>query len=157
MKVKLSIILILIFSTQLYSQELVPQKSIYIEFGGSAGLGSINYENIFSKKRKIDFLWRIGISGFPIDKNGGFVFVIPASFGGLIGGERHKFEFGLGQGLSFTTKGRLFILATPIFGYRFKLKKKPFYFRISYTPLISYIIDFQFQNWIGFSIAYNIN
>lgn len=156
MKVILTI-LVLIFSTQIYCQEFTNKKSLYLEIGGSAGIGSVNYENIFSEKGKINFLWRVGLSGLPIDKNNGFVVVIPATFGILFGQGSNKIELGIGQGVSITTKGNIFALTTPIIGYRYQNLTKRFFFRITYTPLISYIIDYQYQNWAGVSIGYNLN
>ncbi|NOZ48019.1 MAG: hypothetical protein GXO79_14765 [Chlorobi bacterium] len=156
MKVKLTIF-ILILATQAFCQEFVQKKSVYIELGGSAGFGSVNYENIFNKNGKIDLLWRIGISGFPIDKNAGFVFIIPTTISGLIGKKNHKIELGIGQGISMSTKGRFFSLTTPVIGYRYQNAGKRFFYRVSYTPLISYILDFQYQNWLGISIGYNLN
>ncbi len=151
------IFLVLFLTTQVYCQDRMNKKSIYIEAGGSAGLGSINYESIFKNKGHFDLLWRIGISGFPIDKNNGFTFVIPVTFGALIGKGNHKLELGIGQGLSLTTRGKLFALTTPILGYRYQNSAKRFFFRITYTPLISYILDVQYQNWAGVSLGYNLN
>ena len=81
---------------------------------------------------------------------------MPGNFGVLIGQGNHKIEFGIGQGLSLTSKGRFFALATPVVGYRYQSIEKRFFFRVTYTPLISYILDFQYQNWVGVSIGYNI-
>ena len=151
------IILLSLLVTKLNCQELSSNKSIYVEIGGSAGVGSVNYENIFNTKGKVDFLYRIGVSGFPIDKNNGFVVVLPTTFGALMGNGNNKIEFGIGQGLSITTKGKIYSLATPIIGYRYQKAQNPLFFRVSYTPLISYILDFQYQNWAGVSIGYNLN
>lgn len=157
MKITLSFIFFLLLSTEVYCQEIVNKRSIYLEFGGSAGIGSFNYENIFTEKEKVNLLFRIGVSGFPIDKNNGFVFVVPTIFGALIGKSNNKIELGIGQALSFTTKGRIFSLATPIIGYRYQNMKKQLFFRVTYTPLISYILDIQYQHWAGVSIGYNLN
>ena len=151
------IILSLLLTIKIYCQEFTNKKSVIFEIGGSAGVGSINYENIFNKKGQFDLLWRVGITGFPIDKNNGFVLVIPATFGTLIGQGNNKLELEIGQGFSITTKGKIFALTTPIIGYRYQNTRKRFFFRITYTPLISYIFDFQYQNWAGVSIGYKLN
>ncbi len=155
---KITIVIIsLLLTTKIFCQEFTNKESVILEIGGSARFGSANYENIFSKKGQFDLLWRVGISGFPIDKNNGFVMVIPAIFGSLIGQGNNKLELGIGQGISITTKGKIFALATPIIGYRYQNTRKRFFFRITYTPLISYIFDFQYQSWAGVSIGYNFN
>jgi hypothetical protein len=61
---------------------------------------------------------------------------------------------GFGQGITLTTKGNFFILATPSIGYRFAASNSPWFYRFTYTPLVSYLIDFQYQNWAGISIGY---
>ena len=151
------IILFLMLAANLYCQDFSSKKSIYLELGGSAGIGSINYEHVFRQKGKFDLLYRVGMSGFPIDKNNGFVFVVPTTLGALVGAGNNKFEAGIGQGLSITTKGKVFSLVTPIIGYRYQNRNKRVYFRVLYTPLISYILDFQYQNWAGISIGYSLN
>ncbi len=151
------IILTLLLTTEIYCQDFINKKSVILEIAGSAGVGSINFENVFARKGQANLLWRVGISGFPIDKNNGFVFVLPATIGALIGQGSNKLELGIGQGVSLTTKGRLFALATPIIGYRHQNINKRYFFRITYTPLVSYILDFQYQNWAGVSIGYNLN
>jgi hypothetical protein len=72
----------------------------------------------------------------------------------LIGASNHRLELGVGQGVTITTRGSFFILATALIGYRFDAKNSPLFFRATYTPLISYLIDFQFQQWGGVSIGY---
>jgi hypothetical protein len=100
--------------------------------------------------------WRAGLSGFNIDKNAGFVVHIPISFTALYGPGNHKLEMGLGQAISFTTRGKFFAITIPSLGYRFQNRNKRFFYRVTYTPLISYIVDFQYQNWAGISIGYNL-
>ena len=151
------VILLLLITTELYCQKFVKKESVILEIGGSAGVGSINYESVFSKKGKANLLWRAGVSGLPIDKNNGFVFIILTTFGTLIGQGNNKLELGIGQGLSVTSKGKISSLATPIIGYRYQNAKKRLFFRITYTPLISYILDFQYQNWAGVSLGYNLS
>lgn len=35
-------------------------------------------------------------------------------------------------------------------------KSQKLYYRFSYTPIISYVIDQQWQHWGGLSIGYNL-
>lgn len=69
----------------------------------------------------------------------------------------HKLELGLGQGFSITTKGNPFALSLASIGYRYQSESKNWFYKIAYTPLISYLFDFQVQQWGGISIGYTFN
>jgi hypothetical protein len=75
----------------------------------------------------------------------------------LIGRNSHKLELGIGQGITITTKGSFFPLTTPVIGYRYQRESKKWFYRVSYTPLISYLVDFQIQQWAGISVGYSFN
>ena len=158
MKIYTVLFSLLVFST-LYSQK-DKKRSVYLEAGGSGGLGSINYEasilNSLSSE-KINYTWRAGLSFAPIDKNNGTGIVFPVLVNSLIGTSNHRLELGVGQGFTITTRGSFFTLTTAIIGYRFDAKNNPLFFRATYTPLISYLIDFQVQQWVGLSIGYTFN
>jgi hypothetical protein len=152
----LTIISAFLIISSLYSQE-EKERSIYLEAGGSGGLGSINYEaSILDglSSEKVNYTWRAGLSFAPIDKNNGTGIVFPIMVNSLIGASNHRLELGVGQGVTITTRGSFFILATALIGYRFAAKNNLLFFRATYTPLISYLIDFQFQQWGGVSIGY---
>ena len=51
MKTTFIIISLLLF-TEIYCQDFTNKKSVILEIGGSAGVGSINYESVFTKKGK---------------------------------------------------------------------------------------------------------
>lgn len=132
-------------------------QSLFLEVGGSGGLASINYEAPFLAKFKSNFqrnTWRLGFSVAPIDKNNGTGLVFPLMINSLVGRKAHLLELGLGQGITITTRGSFFSLTTAAVGYRYQPKKKPWFFRATYTPLISYILDFQVQQWGGVSLGY---
>lgn len=151
-------ILVILVSNSILSQlNHIKRKSIYFELAGSGGLGSINYEKHFFNKNKVDLTWRLGLSFAPIDKNNGFGLVFPVMVNALIGKKAHKLELGIGQGITLTTKGSFFILTPLVLGYRFQKPEKNIFYRITYTPLISYLVDFQYQNWGGISIGYRFN
>tara|TARA_B100000508_G_scaffold141092_1_gene146463 strand:- start:134452 stop:134928 length:477 start_codon:yes stop_codon:yes gene_type:complete len=132
-------------------------RSIYLELGGSGGLGSINYEASIFPSLKSDLhrnTWRAGFSVAPIDKNNGTGLVFPIMINSLIGRKNHLLELGVGQGVTITTRGSFFTLTTAAVGYRFESSAKPWFFRATYTPLISYLVDFQVQQWGGISLGY---
>jgi len=150
------ILLILLISSGVYGQtEIDKRKSIFFELAGSGGLGSFNYEKLFYKKNNTEFTWRAGLSFAPIDKNNGTGIVFPLMINSIIGKSAHKLEFGLGQGVTITTKGQFFILTTAAAGYRFQSPEKKWFYRVTYTPLISYLVDFQYQHWAGLSIGFS--
>ncbi len=144
----------LITSGQSYS---IKTKSIFFEIAGSGGLGSINFEKHFYKKNKTEFTWRAGLSLAPIDRNNGTGIVFPLMINTLIGKKSNKLEFGLGQGITITTRGSFFALTAACIGYRYQSETKKWFYRVTYTPLISYLVDFQIQQWGGISIGYTFN
>lgn len=150
------IALFLFFHMLLYGQLEFPRKnSVFMEIAGSGGLGSLNYERAFLRKSHSEFTFRAGLSFAPIDKNNGTTLIFPIMVNSLIGKSSHKFELGLGQGISITTKGKLFALSTLALGYRYQSINSKWFYRLTYTPLISYIVDFQIQHWGGLSIGYS--
>jgi hypothetical protein len=134
--------------------KLDKKKSVFFEIAGSGGLGSINYEKHFYQKNNTELTWRAGLSIAPIDRNNGFGIVFPLMVNSLIGKSAHKLEVGLGQGITITTKGSFFILTTAALGYRYQTESSPWFYRATYTPLISYLVDFQIQHWAGISFGY---
>lgn len=149
--------LVLFLNATVGQTEIAHRKSIYFELAGSGGVGSVNFEKLFIRKSSSEFTWRAGLSFAPIDKNNGFGIVFPLMVNSLIGNTPHKLELGIGQGLTVTTKGGLFALTTFAMGYRYQSATQKWFYRVTYTPLISYIVDFQIQQWAGISIGYNFN
>lgn len=145
----------LLFVLPLFGQNDLKKQSLFFELAGSGGLGSLNYEKMFySNRHHVDFSWRVGLSLAPIDKNNGTGLVFPVMIQSLLGPSAHKLELGLGQGITLTTKGQFFLLTTAAIGYRFQPARKNWFYRATYTPLISYLVDFQVQQWAGVSIGY---
>lgn len=158
MKQTTFIFILTLVSTLTYAQtDFNKKKSIYFEIAGSGGVGSINYEKHFLKKKSTELTWRVGLSFAPIDKNNGTGIVFPLMINSLIGKKSHKLELGIGQGITFTTKGSFFALTTAAIGYRYQPETKKWFYRVTYTPLISYLVDFQIQQWGGISIGYTFN
>lgn len=152
------IILLTLISVLTYGQtDTNKRKSVFFEIAGSGGVGSFNYEKLFFKKNNTEFTWRAGLSFAPIDKNNGTGIVFPLMINTLIGENSHKLELGLGQGITITTKGSFFALTTAAIGYRYQSENKKWFYRVTYTPLISYLVDFQIQQWGGVSIGYTFN
>lgn len=143
----------------LFSLKVTAQKtrSVYFEAGGCGGLGSFNFEKIFKTTGANSFSWRAGLGGSPIDKNNGNVLVFPVLIHFSHGANQLKFEAGIGQGISITTKGNSFARGVMSLGYKYQKKESRLFFRIAYTPLISYLVDFQWQHWAGISVGFHLN
>lgn len=127
------------------------------ELAGSGGVGSINYERSFLDKPATDLFWRTGLSVAPIDKNNGVAFVFPLMIHTLIGNSVFRPDIGVGQTISITTKGHIFFMLPASAGCRLQPENKNYYLRLAYTPIISYLLDFQIQHWGGFTYAYSFN
>lgn len=148
--------LILIFYSIKLNSQMPKNKYVFLELAGSGGIGSINYEQDIWQKRKAFYTFRAGLSLAPIDKNNGTGLVFPLMFNSILGQRKNKLELGIGQGLTVTTKGNWFLLTTAGIGLRHQSAASPIFYRITYTPLISYLVDFQTQHWAGFSIGYKL-
>ncbi len=132
-------------------------KRIYLEVLGSGGLGSINYEWIFKEKGITRWALRPSISYAPVDVNNGSVFIFPLMVHAIIGKNGHYGDVGFGQSPSITTRGSFFLRTPLSFGYRLEPEGKRLFYRVSYTPIVSNIFEFQWQHWGGASIGYRFN
>ncbi len=150
----------------------IDEKNIFLELGGSGGLGSINYERTLwdvQGQRKIRdncggkpiakhvFTWRAGFGTSPIDKNNGWVLVFPAMVNVVYGLGNHKLEAGAGIALSVTTKGGFYMKSPAMIGYRFSPEDKRYFLRVNYTPIIGWWFDYQWQHWAGISLGYHLS
>lgn len=143
----LKTILLIIFISY---QHIYPQdKYVSFELAGSGGLASVNYEKQIFKLDNNNINYRLGFSFAPIDANNGYILIFPLMFHYVYGNSNHKADFGIGQTFSITTKGNFFIMMPLSLGYRYEPTDKDYYWRFSYTPLVSYLFGFQYQNWAG--------
>lgn len=132
-------------------------KYLTFELGGSGGLGSFNYESVFGQNEKIRYSFRTGFSFMPIDKNNGVALIFPQMLHGILGKKSHQMDFGIGLSPSFTTNfGGAYVRMPLSFSYRFEPEGKNHYWRIGYTPLISFLFDFQWEHWAGVTYAYKL-
>ena len=167
-KIVLTFFLFLLMTNFIFSQK---EKHFSFELAGSGGIASLNFEqaffkdtvnkivgcDVFTNKRKGPQLnWRLGFSIAPVDKNNGTTLVFPIMVHALFGKNQHKLDIGIGQTFSISTKGNFFFMMPASFGYRFQPIDKRYYLRLSYTPIISYLVNFQWQNWAGFTFCYQL-
>ncbi|MFK7783500.1 MAG: hypothetical protein AB8B56_00215 [Crocinitomicaceae bacterium] len=130
-------------------------SSLYFELGGSGGFGSFNYEWNFKTQNEFRWMLRTGISGTYIDQNNGAAIIFPVMVHGIYG-KKHGLDVGIGQALTITTRGSFFVRAPISVGYRLEPSRKRIFYRFAYTPIISYLIDFQWQHWAGITIGYKL-
>jgi hypothetical protein len=138
------------------SERRLERNTIYVELAGSGGFGSFNYEWNFKTKEQFRWMLRTGISGTYIDKNNGAALIFPVMVHGVYG-KKHGLDVGFGQSLSITTRGSFFVRAPLSFGYRFEPEGKRMFYRFSYTPIVSYLVDVQWENWAGVSVGFKLN
>ena len=157
MKVTLCVLLGIYF--QLCNASLLGQEKNYFSFelAGSGGFGSLNYEHPIYQKGKLALNMRYGFSFTPIDKNNGMVLIFPVMLHALIGENAHKLDLAVGQSISLTTRGAFFLITPMAIGYRYQPHDKNYFLRIAYTPLLSYLVDVQWQNWAGFTYGFHFN
>lgn len=127
-----------------------------LEAAGSGGLGSFNLEGAFIQSGSFTLYGRAGFSLAPIDANNGTVLVFPLMVQAAWGNGAHRLEAGIGQTLSVTTKGSYFILMPMALGYRFEPPGCPLFIRVSYTPIVSWLLDTQWQHWGGLTIGFRL-
>ncbi len=142
----------------LSNSSLISQTNRYLslELGGSGGLYSFNIEKSVLKTKPKHFQWHYGCSVLP--SSGRINFVLPIGVSYLIGKQQHMAEFGIGQGLAIVWDYtwhwvHTFPRATGMIAYRWNSSDQKYFFRLAYTPLISYIVDFQYQHWFGVTAA----
>lgn len=136
-------------------QKPLKRRSLYFELGGSGGFGSFNFEWNFKSTDNFRWMLRTGISGTFIDRNNGLGFIFPVMVHGVYG-KNHGLDLGIGQALTITTRGGIFLRTPLSIGYRLEPKEKRMFYRFSYTPIVSYLIDFQWEHWGGITIGYKL-
>lgn len=129
--------------------------AVSFEALGVGGFGSFSYSKEFKRWDKLGLEYRVGLSFTPIDKNNGDGIIIPGLLHATYGNGKHMADFGIGQTLTVTTRLSLFLRMPLSFGYRLQTDG-PWFYRIAYTPLISYIYNAQWEHWGGFTVGFNL-
>ncbi len=140
-----------------YIDPYIPKNRFaYFELAGSGGLASFNYETSIKKFYLSELYFRTGLSASPIDRNNGTAIVFPLMIHFVYGQSKHKLDVGLGQTISITTRLAFFVRMPASIGYRLEPEDKKYFWRFSYTPIISYLVDFQWQHWGGISFGFKL-
>lgn len=160
----LLLVFFVISQTTSFSQDLLIQedlkvyennRNIYFELAGSGGFGSFNYEKKINKLKNFNLRWRVGLSYTPMDKKRGVV-IFPVMIHYLIGKNHHLLDLGIGQSISIATTGSFFFRMPISIGYRLDKPSKKYFWRFSYTPIVSYLLDFQWEHWGGVTFGYKL-
>ena len=129
-------------------------KSVFVEIGGYAGFYSINYQTPFEIK-DIPLKLRLGVSAFPLDKNSGTLILFPIGLNYEIGTGQNRLDLGIGHTVTTSTLPSIHSQSNLSISFLRKTDEK-FWYRVSYTPLISHWVDVQFQHWVGISLGYKL-
>lgn len=145
------------------SSKISSKNSVYLEFFGLGGYGSINYERKILKHKKINLAVRGGISFYGMRDFTNTVnpdLIFPFSFNSTYG-NTHKLELSAGKTISnfvhpdITTwkPKRVTDLHSHFnIGYRYQKDKGGFIFRIGYTPIVEF--NRTLRHWGGASVGY---
>jgi hypothetical protein len=150
--------IVLVFILAMGSAEMsVAQEkgALSLELAGVGGFGCLSYQKEFYRFDRFGLEYRAGLSFVPIDRNNGNAFVFPVLAHATYGNGRHMADLGLGQTVTVTTRGSLFLRLPTSFGYRFQTNGRMFY-RIAYTPIISYLYNAQWEHWGGMTVGFNL-
>lgn len=151
---KISNIILLLLSLVVVSNDSISQvdKAITIELGGNGGFYSLNFENSLSSNNALGY--RLGVSMLPLSNASGPVVTIPTLLQYSVDSKNKSYDFGIGQ--SFSIHSGIYSYITANLGYKRKMSKD-FFIKASYTPLVSYLYRFQYQNHFGLTIGKKLN
>jgi hypothetical protein len=151
------ILLIFTFTLNANAYKDPERKSVFLEVGGNAYYGSLNFESMFGAKRHHAFAFRIGLGGYPVVNTSDFVIALPVAFNYLVGRKSHFLDLSLGQSFTVDNNAKFEPITTGGIGYRYQKSKSPIFFRAAYTPLVNYLYGFDVKHWAGLTIGFTFN
>lgn len=156
MKKNIFFFLFFLTATQTFAQtdSLWPKKSLHFELGGSGGFWSVSAERSLGRH---NWYLQYGLSYIPTGTQ--HVLTVPVLLKKTFGQKSHRLETGIGQGFSLALGNGLKFFPRGLLeiGWRYQQENSPWIFRVLYTPIISYLVDMQYQHWGGIGIGYQIN
>ena len=158
-----SIILFCFCFSAIAQIEIIGKKNLmFLELGGAAGYGSVNYELLVKKLQKMKLSARVGLSSLKFrDFQNEFNpdIIVPISINTYFG-YNHHIELGVGQVFSsiiyadkvnFEPRRRNNLSTNISIGYRFQKEAPGTVFKIAYTPIIQN--NRVFTNWFSAAIG----
>src|SRR4051812_49152867 len=89
----LSALAVVLISIKVYSADstniILKKNTVFTTFGGKETLGSINYERIFSSRKKLNWSYSVGIQPFDLSRK----FSFPVSISAFTNGSVHHVGF----------------------------------------------------------------
>lgn len=147
-----SVLIFIFLSSSLSAQRLWKHYAIS-EIGGTGGLYSFGWEALSQRKIAV----QVGLSAIPAD--GELIFTVPAVLKYVHGDQKHHPEIGLGLGASVVNRYGLsgFVRGIGLIGWRYQPIDRRWCYRAFYSPLVSFLVDFQWQHWGGIGISYRLS
>ncbi len=145
------------------SRDTLLQNIIFLEAGGAAGYGSLNYERFFFQTHQSTVSIRLGLGTYRIKDYTNTInpdIIVPITLYGTFG-RNHQLELGMGQTItslvqanhtSFRKERKTHLNTHFSFGYRFYQKKKGLFFSCAYTPSIE--LNNPYRHWAGIAFGY---
>jgi hypothetical protein len=154
------VLIFLLVSLSLFSQENSKRQAVYLELLGSGVIGSVNY----------DFRFKPGNDGLGMRMGFGYVpdvLVFPIGLNGVIGKNRVSFEYGAGVSAAVFLEKKIndltFSNGVDNFGFigfgkmgiRIRPKNRGVFFNLHWNPLIN-TVETRWA-WFGLGIGYSWN
>lgn len=160
-KFSLSFVLsvMLSFTNSAISQQLLTS------IAGKAGFYTLEYQQLFLKDKKLQVYAGIGVSGFAVDQRA--TIVLPFTVGCQQRWNTWEAFAGLGFSPNFSYYYQAFSVGTSPsrmrfysrsfveLGVRRYFSNECFSLGLSYTPLISFIENFQWEHWGAITLGYH--
>lgn len=127
------------------------KHALLFSIGGEGGIYTLAYEKQFTNQKTIKPFFRIGISVLPIDQR--TTFALPISSGVIYNKSKINIFLGAGVGSSvsyYSFGGSAWRLYSRLFiesGLRHYFNDGRYSVSIRYVPFISFIENFQYENW----------
>ena len=150
-------ILCLLIQLETHAYKDPERKSVFLELGGNAYYGSINFESMFGAYKHHAFAFRIGVGGYPVANTSDFKVAVPVALNFLTGRKSNFLDLSLGQSFTIDNNAKFEPIATGGIGYRYQKSKSPVFFRVAYTPLLSYIGGIDLKHWAGVTLGFTFN
>lgn len=151
--VRTFLLFFIVISTHSFAQK---ENYLSFELGGSGGIASINFEHELKDFNRSKLFLRTGFSAAPIDVNNGSALIFPVMTHWSLFDADHHLDLGLGLAFTVSTRLQFYTRMPASIGYRYEPADKRYYLRAAYTPIISYLFEFQLNNWAGLTFGYRL-
>lgn len=139
-------------------------NSVYIEALGMGGYGSVNFERLLYKQKKLHIGVRLGVGTYRLrdfETNLNPDVTVPFSVNAYYG-RTHHVELNIGQtftsivganAIDFKVDRQNTLSSNFAIGYRYQKSSRGMMFRVNYSPIIT--SNQPFKHWYGLSVGYS--